>query len=245
MLLIPGILSSGTPAFVPSDIAGLKLWLDASDSGTITLNGSNVSQWDDKSANSYNYTQATATNQPTYTTAGQNGLNCLTFASNDFLVNASINWGASASTLFLVMKETGTGYQNVFTTGGGNTGQWGYGVSDTSSGNKIAIFDIGQGFAGFAGSPTTSNADVLCFTSAGISGSSVTANLFKNGSADASNPVTLTNTTSATGSQIGAASGGGEAYDGTICEVIMYDSQLGTSDRNKVENYLKTKWATV
>lgn len=48
------------------DILSLSplLWLDASDSTTITLNGSNVSQWDDKSGNNNNATQATASLQP-------------------------------------------------------------------------------------------------------------------------------------------------------------------------------------
>ncbi len=39
----------------PTDITGLILWFDAEDSSTITLNGSDVSQWDDKSAISYEW----------------------------------------------------------------------------------------------------------------------------------------------------------------------------------------------
>lgn len=44
------------------------IWLDASDSSTITLNGINVSQWNDKSGNGRNATQSTAANQPLYGT---------------------------------------------------------------------------------------------------------------------------------------------------------------------------------
>ena len=44
--------------------ANLSLWLDASDASTITLNGSTVSQWNDKSGNARHATQATAANQP-------------------------------------------------------------------------------------------------------------------------------------------------------------------------------------
>ncbi|MFM5944980.1 MAG: hypothetical protein ACKO9G_16710, partial [Dolichospermum sp.] len=47
-----------TPAQISTD-----LWLDAADSSTITLNGSTVSQWNDKSGNGRNAIQATATNQ--------------------------------------------------------------------------------------------------------------------------------------------------------------------------------------
>lgn len=246
--VLAGIYPAGS--FTPSSIAGLKLWLDADDAATITLNGSNVSQWNDKSTNAYNFTQATAANQPARTLSGQNSKTVLTFATNDFLANTTINWGASASSLFIVGKEdntAGTGYQNIFTTGTGATGQWGYGVAANAptDSNVLGVFDIGQNLARFASAMTNTNADVLCFTSVGISAGSVVANLYKNGTADANNPVTLTTTTSAAGAQLGAAAAASEPYYGTICEVIMYDSVLSTANRNKVEDYLKSKWATV
>ena len=46
--------------------ASLDLWLDAEDTNTITLNGTTISQWDDKSGNARHASQATATDQPTY-----------------------------------------------------------------------------------------------------------------------------------------------------------------------------------
>jgi hypothetical protein len=52
------------------------------------------------------------------------------------------------------------------------------------------------------------------------------------------------NVTSATGAVLGSAASAVEPYFGTVCEVIVYPSQLGTSDRNLVEAYLKTKWGT-
>lgn len=42
------------------------LWLDANDASTITLNGSTVSQWSDKSGNGRHATQAVAVNQPAW-----------------------------------------------------------------------------------------------------------------------------------------------------------------------------------
>lgn len=42
------------------------LWLDAADASTVTLNGSTVSQWSDKSGNGRNATQSTAASQPAY-----------------------------------------------------------------------------------------------------------------------------------------------------------------------------------
>jgi hypothetical protein len=247
MSLIGIIASSRRAEGIP--VAGYSLWLDAADPTVFSYSsGTVVSQWNDKSANAYNFTQATVANQPSRN-ATQNGKDALTFGS-DSLVNTSLNWGASASTLFFVGKEDnslGTGFQNFFTTGTGATGQWGYGITSNAGPttfNKLAIFDIGQGFQPFLTAMTNINADVVCFTSAGISSGSVTSNLFFNASADGNNPATLTSTTSATGAVLGSNSGHSESYFGTVCEVILYPSQLGTSDRNLVEAYLKTKWGT-
>lgn len=73
-----------TPAVLGSALA---MWLDASDSSTITLNGSTVSQWSDKSGRGNNATQATAANQPTYSaTAWVNNRPALVFdGTNDRL----------------------------------------------------------------------------------------------------------------------------------------------------------------
>ena len=59
--------------FTPRSIPGLQLWLDASDATTITLNGSNVSEWRDKSGKGNHFTQATASQQPPFVSLSRNG----------------------------------------------------------------------------------------------------------------------------------------------------------------------------
>jgi hypothetical protein len=227
-------------------VSGYNLWLDSADPASFTYSsGTLVSQWNDKSGNSYHFTQGTSGYQPNrISTTRQNNYPVVTFAG-DFVANASLNWGASSSTLFLVAREdkaAGTGYQNLFTTGTGASGQWGYGISDAGAGDKIGIFDILQGFTAFNFGASTANADILAFTSAGISSGSVTSNLFLNGTADSLNPRTQTSTTSAAGALLGAANTANEPFYGYICEVLLYPSQLSNTDRNSVEAYLKSKW---
>jgi hypothetical protein len=61
------VYSVSAGPWTPADLgASLALWLDAADASTITLNGSNVSQWDDKSGNDRHASQATASFQPLY-----------------------------------------------------------------------------------------------------------------------------------------------------------------------------------
>jgi hypothetical protein len=227
-------------------VSGFSVWLDATNTSSFTFSsGSIVSQWSDLSGNGYHFTQATLANQPNRN-GTQNGLSAVTFGS-DFLANTSLNWGASNSTLFIVGREDktqGISFQNIFTTGTGAAGQWGYGITDNPAGENLAIFDIAQGYTAFNSQASSGNADVLAFTSTGLSGSSVTSNLFKNGTADSLNPRIQVTTTSAAGAVLGSNAALTESYFGTICEVVLYPSQLGTSDRNSVEAYLKAKWGT-
>ena len=52
--------------FSPIEVSTMKLWLDAADSSTITHNSNAVSQWRDKSGNSYHANQPTSSSRPTY-----------------------------------------------------------------------------------------------------------------------------------------------------------------------------------
>ena len=97
----PGVLS--TP-FSPLDLSP-TLWLDASDESTITESGGAVSQWDDKSGNGYDLTQATAAAQPVTGSRTVNGKNVLDFIRGDYLDGGDIlDLGTNAFTAFIVVK---------------------------------------------------------------------------------------------------------------------------------------------
>jgi len=64
MAILTVTVSSGAAvAWTPAEIT-TELWLDAADDGTITLNGANVSQWEDKSGHGRHATQGTTARQP-------------------------------------------------------------------------------------------------------------------------------------------------------------------------------------
>lgn len=62
----------------PQNVGTLSLWLDAADSSTVTLNGGNVSEWRSKVGGRV-FSQATAANQPIYSTGFRAGKNALQF----------------------------------------------------------------------------------------------------------------------------------------------------------------------
>jgi hypothetical protein len=121
-----GIMASAS-APPTSPVAGYKVWLDASDTGTISSSGGAVSQWTDKSVNAYTFTQATAAYKPTTASETQNGKNVLSWGSNDLLVSTAaasvwkfLNHG-SGSTYFVAAKHTATSsFGSVITTNGGS-----------------------------------------------------------------------------------------------------------------------------
>lgn len=122
--------------FDPRRIPGLQAWYDAADSDSVTLDSGRVSQWSDKSGNSRHATNTTSgSTQPSYTTAGRNGLNVLTFAA------------ASVQRLTV----SGTGTFNFLHNGVADA--WWIAVSKyATSSNPNAIYSLfGNISAGFAG----------------------------------------------------------------------------------------------
>jgi hypothetical protein len=74
--------------FQPIDVPGCQLWLDAADQSSMTLSGSSVTQWRDKSGNGLNVSAASS--QPTYVTNGLNGLGTLAFNGSQGLSAGSV-----------------------------------------------------------------------------------------------------------------------------------------------------------
>src|SRR5215469_5429220 len=73
LALVHGLGPSGAVPWTPASLPGLVAWYDAQTAASIVLNGSTVSQWNDRSGHGYNATQSTAANQPAYNAVGLNG----------------------------------------------------------------------------------------------------------------------------------------------------------------------------
>jgi len=83
------------------------LWLDASDTTTITSSSGAVSQWNDKSGNARHMTQSTGINQPITGTRTVNGLNGIDFqsASSHWMTCGDVlDLGTNGITIFSVCK---------------------------------------------------------------------------------------------------------------------------------------------
>lgn len=235
----------------PKSISGLSVWFDASDSSTITLNGSAVSQWNDKSGNGYNASQITANNQPAYTSNARNGLAAVTFdGSNDSLVTSSFSDGWTAFTSFIVYQATGiaNGFCLLWTR---STDRQRAIVLNTSAG-------IGFPFSirGHLNVNTQNDYDSTAYASFNTwyyltsqwDGSASEKSTAFTGRANGTNRPNqlsggfVTSNVANTVLRIGNRSDGTRPVAGSIGEILVYSSSLSITDRDRVESYLKTKW---
>ena len=100
------LVTQTTQAFVPTQISGCQLWLDATDplgNGIPPSNGAGLSIWKDKSTNGLS---GTAVSSPTYQTNVQNGLPVIRFNGTNQYINFGnvLNLGTNGLTVFMVTK---------------------------------------------------------------------------------------------------------------------------------------------
>ena len=215
------VLSPKTQPFSPLDLSP-ALWLDASDTATITASSGSVSQWDDKSGNGRNVTQGTAAAQPTTGTRTLNGLNVVDFDGNDFLSRATFVTTSTFFIFLVVDLDVTTGDRWIIATSAENV-----------------IFGIGanqyrliQGSNLYGGSPDT-NPHVLRATFAATDTVRVDGVQVASGNAG----------TATMGSfLLGGKSAVTAPINGAIAEVIIVDGTLTAQQITDTETYLATKW---
>lgn len=249
------------------------LWLDAADASTVTTVSSAVSQWNDKSGNGRNATQATAGNRPVYQASAQNGLNAVRFtaASSHFLTAGTTStWNflhnGTNSAVFLVSRVRNTGdnpdvQHTYLSTGGAASGGIGYWIAydDTASASRnnalnIRVANSAAGGGGTYASNDATNNKITPGTyyilSSYVDADNATAANKTvqriDGSASFGSNVS-TNAPSASNSTYALTLGRDLVttsvdFTGDICEVLIFNTQPDTLDRQKLEGYLAHKW---
>jgi len=263
---ILGILASsgvsGGGGFVPTDIAGLKAWYDASDTSTISLSGSAVTQWNDKSGNNFHVTQSTSAQRPSSGINTINSKNVLTFGGDDVLAaGSSADWvflhNSTGSTVFAVAIDD-------------NTVDFEYSIFADSVGSS----EVGCGLriALDGANPRTLSPFVSTGGGSGTLVSLISGGTFSSGTAFYvsgiwdNNNATLANRSlwrKNGGTQFGTnaqndspvssnparalcignnTNTGSYAWTGKIAEIIMYTGVLSSGNVASVNSYLASKW---
>jgi hypothetical protein len=240
--------------FDPRSISGLALWLDAADASTITLNGSSVSQWNDKSGNNRHFSQSSATWQPAYWTAAINGRNALAFDGvNDRIGRVNDAWAYNYPVaVFAVFRATSgvwaNSYNGLYGFYGNSSGSArSYGVFIKSNG-RSAIYAVAGSQHNYDGTGSvTYSLQTTHVFSATIANNSIQG--FGDGAEDGSVSGTFTLNTNAP-SPLQDMNVGSDPMFSRFTQwligeaIIVAGGAISTADRQRVEGYLAHKWGS-
>lgn len=220
-------------------------WYDAS---TLSgANGSGIQTWRDSSSYSQDLIQATAGNQPTLVTAGQNGRNVARFGATGYMNalgfgNATwpqpIAW-TKPNTIIMVVKVSSALnlVQRVLIGGGASTGR--NNILLASDANRVTLY-AGTGGSGAQGGPPM-NDDAW----------HIIVGVFDTGSSSVYIDGYLTSlqlgtpgTEDLSSLTLGAANGGGSPSNMDVAEVIICNDRLSPAAALDVTKKLRAKWAT-
>jgi hypothetical protein len=226
----PRTLRPRAGGFNPASISGLAIWLDASDSSTVTT-ATGVSEWRSKvSGSAIAATQPTANNQPAYQSAARNGKNSIYFdGTNDVMLlgNLSATFPSAASVCVAITVDTDNEYAVIQT--GENNQFWQFSGSTyigTFKGTRVNNVPSPL-------MPTASSAVVSITSDATAYRVYINNSLAHDLAADFS---------AGTNHRIGQNNLGTQ-YKGWIHEVIYYSKALTAAEQSRVHGYLKSKWA--
>ena len=210
--------------WTPSAIS-TAIWLDASDTNSVTLSGTSVTEWRDKSGNSRHATPGAS---PVYETSVQNGLNAVSFVPVDYLRSTWSVASSQATSAFLVVKPDNITSNNRVLSGALSGAER---RNFTFILDNYNIYDGTNGYTSTGGTDTNWKVMSIIYNTTGI--------IYANGtSVLTQNPFSL----SSFGYVDFGAGNGINGYDGYIGEIILLDSAASTDTRQTIEGYLAHKW---
>ena len=219
---------SAPSAVSPGD---LQLWLDASDSSTLTESSGAVSQWTDKSGNG---NDATGNDNPTVNNGGLNGVGSIAFDGNDAFSVGSLTLGSNI-TAFVTAKLTAAEMLLEHSNNANaNNGFYFYAPGAL----PVRILNGGQN----ADASTNVNWFGNDLTTANFTYDGTSIDYFRDGALEESKAGVAADNDITTVLNIGSRAASSLFSIGDFGEVIIFDSPLSTPDRHMVERYLSNKY---
>jgi len=225
---------------------GLLLWLDAADDTTFSYSsGTEVSQWRDKSGNDFHANQSTTAVQPTRNTTNNSrkSVNFVSATGDNLIISSGISLPNDAS-IFILYKPATQSYQYAVLIDNyhGQGGNYGFVIQRVSTNTQFYYANgNGSGFIDTSASPWNYTDNVIQLLSLNKSGTTGTP--YTSGTAQTSRTVYANTAQYTTGLAIGTwGYGGGRFYNGDICEILIFNRALTTTEMKQVHTYLGQKW---
>ncbi len=248
-----------------SDVAGLVLWLDASDASTLSTDVSGRLTWADKSASGLDVMAASDVRSPSQSGGAIGGLRSLRFDGQDDVMCAD---GAldltSGATIFAVARNrVRKNYNGIFSLRAASGGlpsaghselevYWQGGSTDAGSGNLIYAANRSTGSDVFGRNDAYPAVGTAYLATIEVPSTSTPGTIATQG-ARAPNDQVDTNAAAlfpdqpaqlCVGYGFGDALAASQLLDGELAELVIYDRALSEDERRAVERTLTAKWST-
>lgn len=234
----------------PTDLpvkGGLLLWLDAADDSTFSYSSGNiVSQWRDKSGNNFHANQSVVGNQPSRSTFNNSrkSVNFVSSGVDYLLVSANSNLALPGdASIFIVYKPATqtTAYAVLIDNYHGQGGAKGFVIQRVATNSQFYYGNgNGSGFVDTSASPWTYTDNVIQLLS--LNKASSTGTPYISGTAQTSRTVHANTVQDTTGLAIGTWGLGGREYNGDMCEILIFNRSLSSTEMKQVHTYLGQKW---
>uniref|UniRef100_A0A6C0HSB0 Lectin/glucanase superfamily protein n=1 Tax=viral metagenome TaxID=1070528 RepID=A0A6C0HSB0_9ZZZZ len=231
---------------LPNKVTGLILWMDANDpnnTGVQPSDGSTISKWYDKSRGGCN---ATANTPITYNTTGLNSKPALTFTNTQWLTGSISNTN-NTMTIFVVCSMNSLSKAAARIIGFSN----GAGVKDYNNGSFMSFYrlisnnkNIGPYRNGVSTSQSPPSYSTPYLFECWFDGANEYATVQKGNTTSITNAASSGNfaiTYYTIGNNPDTSDNNANFY-GFMSEILVYNTSLSTTDRQKIEGYLSWKW---
>jgi hypothetical protein len=214
----------------PLSIPGCSIWLDAADTTSLTLSGSTVTTWKDKSGNGNNFTSVIGSTSVTT----DNGMNVVNFSANDAVMRSTNQVPlTTSSAIFVVSKLLSIN---------GSTFSYILALPEVNAWDDYAFrYRDGSSLIG-----------TRAYGGGGVDGDIGNGNYYVNGVFDPTgggqflNKYSVISTIkpgrSGTTRVLLSSSSSGRYFKGYIAEFLYYSGGVTLSQRETIEKYLMQKW---
>ena len=231
--------------FLPTDISGCALWMDAGDRSTLALSASNtVTGWTDKSGNRRPLTVNSA---GTYSATGFNGLPTTQFVNGQYMTTSTAAVTSNSCSMFIVQQTGASTYLMPLSVGGTTNPYvfWWRGDFNSYTFNQDAVGGMGNNYYTTTGVPMIMTG-IVTPNAGNYWAFYMNGNYLYNPNLAGFNTAPLSNTGGSNvyipGNLVQFGGPGGGGFTGNISEVLIFSNALTNSQRQLVENYLATKW---
>jgi hypothetical protein len=226
--------------FSPANVGTIKFWLDGADpnaTGIVPTVDTVLTTWKDKSANAVVPTKSGAGSLTFKGTSSGTGVN---FDGSSYLTlpNGTLPSGTGSFTYFYVSKVINN-YESVLISTGLSNVVNAYPFSFALLYNTPFDNTTSMVYPAITvGTAPANNSIFMVVISYNSSTNTVSISYNAGTAVTSAATLNLTNTSQT----VGAAWDGGSKLIGNMCELLVYSSVLGTTDRQSVEGYLAWKW---